>query len=457
MPFARARSGGQITSSGSTPSCSRRRSRRRCRRSLVLPLVEEVVPRPAHHRAGAAVQEAEPPEVEHHLGDAAGQEDADGRVVLRPVRQGVDEARHGPVHPPPVGGGRTHAARPRARPRARGSGGSSSRRTRRARASRSRARPGVRTSASVRPSRHCSCTACAVRRATSSQIGCPDGASAACGTVSPKRLRDDLSSRGGAEELAAAAGAGARAAAEVGRLLERHEPVREAGAERLHGAGVLPAARGQRDPARNHRPGQLAEGGERHRHRRQALVAGADGDHAPARRQAADEPAQHERGVVPVRERVEHPGRALRAAVARVGDVGRERQAAEPVELARRPRARAARPPSARCGSRGRSASRRPRACRPASRGSGTGRAPSSPGPSPSRRSGSARRRRPDGPVAQELRRQRQQAGRPVRRGLDVEEVALAQLYRPRSRTVSHATSISPGLASKICPVDRRT
>ena len=55
----------------------------------------------------------------------------------------------------------------------------------------------------------------------------------------PERLRDDLSGGGGAEELAAAAGRRAGAAAEVGRLLERHEPVREARAERLDGAGVL--------------------------------------------------------------------------------------------------------------------------------------------------------------------------------------------------------------------------
>ena len=272
----------------------------------------------------------------------------------------------------------------------------------------------------------------------------------------PEGLRDHLGSRGGAEELAAAAGAGARAAAEVGRLLERHEPVGEAGAERLDGAGVLPAARGQRDAARNHRPGQLAEGGERHRHRRQTLVAGAHGDHAPARRQAADEPAQHERGVVPVRERVEHPGRALRASVARVGDVGRERQAAEPVELDgglaheqpdlpvpgvvaegdRRPVVRA------------HPALRREDQERVAP---GLRRVPAHPGVLAEPEDVPGR------PVAQELRRQRQQAGRPVRRGLDVEEVALAQLYRPRSRTVSLATSISPGLASKICPVDRRT
>ena len=73
-----------------------------------------------------------------------------------------------------------------------------------------------------------------------------------------------------------------------------------------------------------------------HRHRRQALVARADRDDAAPRRQAADEPAEDERGVVAVRERVEHPGRSLRSPVARVGDVRRERQGAEPVELLRR-------------------------------------------------------------------------------------------------------------------------
>ena len=102
-------------------------------------------------------------------------------------------------------------------------------------------------------------------------------------------------------------------------------------------------------------PCELAERGDRHHHRRQALVARSNADHAPAVRQAAHEPAQHERRIVAVGKRVEHPGRSLRAAVARVGDVRGKGEAAEPVELRPQPRARAGRPPSGPCGTRARS------------------------------------------------------------------------------------------------------
>ena len=76
----------------------------------------------------------------------------------------------------------------------------------------------------------------------SSQIGWPEGASAECGSDMPERLGDDL--RGGrrAEELAAAAGRRAGAAAELGGLLERDLAVGEARADRLDLAGVLAVA-----------------------------------------------------------------------------------------------------------------------------------------------------------------------------------------------------------------------
>ena len=68
--------------------------------------------------------------------------------------------------------------------------------------------------------------------------------------------------------------------------------------------------------------------GERHHHRRQALVAGRDAEHAAARRQRADQPAEDHRRVVAVRQAVEHRRRALRAAVARIGARGGERDRA---------------------------------------------------------------------------------------------------------------------------------
>ena len=87
-------------------------------------------------------------------------------------------------------------------------------------------------------------------------------------------------------------------------------------------------------------PGTRTQGrsphrGQRHHHRRQALVAGGDAEHAAARRQRADQPAEDQGGVVPVREAVHHPDRALRPAVAGVGDEAGERQALEPAQLLR--------------------------------------------------------------------------------------------------------------------------
>ena len=38
------------------------------------------------------IEQAEGPEVEHHLGHAAGEEGADGRVIVRTVRQDADQA-----------------------------------------------------------------------------------------------------------------------------------------------------------------------------------------------------------------------------------------------------------------------------------------------------------------------------------------------------------------------------
>ena len=56
--------------------------------------------------------------------------------------------------------------------------------------------------------------------AMSSQIGWPEGASAECGTAQAQRLGDDLAGGRRAQELAAAAGRGAGAAAQLGGLLQ---------------------------------------------------------------------------------------------------------------------------------------------------------------------------------------------------------------------------------------------
>ena len=157
----------------------------------------------------------------------------------------------------------------------------------------------------------------------SSQIGWPEGASAECGSDMPERLADDL--RGGrrAEELAAAAGRGAGAAAELGGFFQRSLAVREARADRLDLARVLavaPAAASRRR-ARARRAGRASPpapssspAGPCRRSRRRAR---------PARRQRADQPAEDDRGVVAIGQAVHHAGRALRPAVAGVGDNSR--------------------------------------------------------------------------------------------------------------------------------------
>ena len=184
-PFARARPGGEITSSGSTPSALGEPARRRARRSLCSHPSSSVAERAPAHGARVRVQQAERAQVEHHLGHAAGEEDPHGRVVARPVGQHVDEPGDGPVDPAPVVDGRPRQARRvgdrrdvQQQVRRAAEGGVDDHRVL-DRLGRSGSRP------SVRPSRHCACTARAVRRAMSSQIGWPEGASAACGTVSP--------------------------------------------------------------------------------------------------------------------------------------------------------------------------------------------------------------------------------------------------------------------------------
>ena len=48
-----------------------------------------------------------------------------------------------------------------------------------------RSAPGVRRSRPASPRARCAATAATERRAISSQMGCPEGASALCGTASP--------------------------------------------------------------------------------------------------------------------------------------------------------------------------------------------------------------------------------------------------------------------------------
>ena len=164
-------------------------------------------------------------------------------------------------------------------------------------------------------------------------MGCPEGARAECGSDETEGLADHLRGRRRPQELTAAARRAARAAAQLLRALQGQLAVGKARADGLDLAGVLAVARRQGDPAGHQHAGEIAHGHEGQHHGGQALVAGGDAHHAPARGQRADQAAKDDGGVVAVGEAVHHPGRPLRAPVAGIGDEGREGQALEPRQL----------------------------------------------------------------------------------------------------------------------------
>ena len=163
----------------------------------------------------------------------------------------------------------------------------------------------------------------------SSQIGWPDGASAECGSDRPSASPTTCDVAAVPRNWQPPPGEPHARQPSSAASLERDQPVREARAERLH-RGRRPRRRsaGSVTPPGTSTPGRSRAPGERHHHRREALVAGGDAEDAAPRRQRADQPPQHDRRVVAVRQAVEHPGRALRAAVARVGAEAGERHAA---------------------------------------------------------------------------------------------------------------------------------
>ena len=190
-----------------------------------------------------------------------------------------------------------------------------------------------RMSASVSPACASRTSARADRRAMSSQIGWPDGDSAACGTVSPRASATTCDVAAVPEELAAAARAAAGPAAQLGGLGQRQLAVGEAGPDRLDLAGILAFAGRQGHAAGDEHARQVLRPGQGHHHGRQALVAGRDAQHALAPGQRADQPAEDDRRVVAIRQAVHHPGRALRPPVARVGDHPRERHDVQRAQL----------------------------------------------------------------------------------------------------------------------------
>ena len=148
-------------------------------------------------------------------------------------------------------------------------------------------------------------------------------------------LRHHLRRRRRAEELAPAARGGAGPAAEIGRLLQRDQAEAVASPDRLDLPGVFAALWRERDAAWDDHAGEIREPAQRHEHRRKALVAGGDPEHAAPQRQRPGEAPQHRGGVVAVGEAVEHPGRSLAAAVTGIGAEAGKGDLAEPTQFLR--------------------------------------------------------------------------------------------------------------------------
>ena len=267
----------------------------------------------------------------------------------------------------PVVDRRARAGPPRARAPGCAAAGSSSRRTPRAAASRSPAPPasGSPTAASAPPRSRTS--ARAERRAMSSQIGSPDGASALCGSVSPNASATTCDVAAVPRNWQPPPGVPHARQPMSRRVVDADQAVREARADRLHLAGVLGVDRRQRHAARHDdaRAGRAMPASA-------SIVAGSPLSQVaipmtPERaRQRPDQPPHRHRRVVAVRQAVEHARRPLRAAVARIADSRRRTARRRRRAASRPPRARAGRSPSGRCGSRARPACRPRRAARPA-------------------------------------------------------------------------------------------
>jgi len=248
-----------------------------------LPPVDDAAERLAGDGETTFLQQSELAQVDHHLGDAAGQVDVGRGMPDGAVGQGVDQARHLAAKRGPV------VDRGSANFRGVGDGGDVQEQVGRA------AEGGVDGHGIAK-----GCIREDVLRVDAAGLQVGDSAGGAACHFEPERLArggergvrqrhaqalaDDLRGGGRAEELTAAAGAGAGAATGVGCLLQGQFAVGEASADRLDAASVLAVERCEHDAAGNQDGGQVVDPGEAHHHRWQALVAGGDAEDAAAGR-----------------------------------------------------------------------------------------------------------------------------------------------------------------------------
>ena len=337
MPIAVARSGVRMTSSGSMPSRSSSSSRTRVRRSLRSHSSRTSPSGAPVDRLRVQPQQPEVAQVQHHLGHAAGEEDAHGRVVDGAVRQHADDARHGAVDARPV--------LDRRAPQARGVGDRGDVQQQVGRAAEGRVHDhrvvqrvvgdDVLRADARRPP--CSCRARAERRASSSQTGWPEGASAEWQSASPSASATTCAVAAVPRNwqpppgVAQAAQPSSAASRTVSLPCVKRAPMV------CTAPASSPTVGGQRHAAGHDDHREVALRGQRQHHRGQALVAGRHAHHAAPRGQRADQAAEHDGRVVAVGEAVHHAERALRAAVARVAHEAGERRRRRRGRTPRRP------------------------------------------------------------------------------------------------------------------------
>ena len=318
-PRRRASAGGMITSSGSTPSRSLQQlAHDRARRLDCLPPVEDS-PRATGRVTVRASRSSKPSSRKCSItsGTPPARKNSHGRMIRRAVRQDIDESRHlaiDVVQSSTVG----RRSPPRTQSPECAAAGSSNHRTPRARPSHCESPASVRMSRifdaafDQRPR-----SARALRVAMSSQIGWPLGASAECGSDKPSASATTCDVAAVPRNWQPPPGDRTRRAAGGRGFFERDFAVHVASADRLHLSGVFARGWRQRHAAGHEHGRQVVHRRQRHHHRRQALVARRHAEHSGPRRQRTNQPSQDDRGVVAIRQAVEHAGRSLRAAVAR--------------------------------------------------------------------------------------------------------------------------------------------
>ena len=184
---------------------------------------------------------------------------------------------------------------------------------------------GVRMAASVSRRAASRTRARADCRAISSQTGSPDGLSALCGSARPNASATTCAVAAVPRNWQPPPGVPQARQPSSAASSSADEPVREPRADRLHLARVLGADRRQRHAAGHDDAREVAAASQREQRRGKAFVAGRDPHDARPARQRPDQAAHRDRRVVAVGQAVEHPGRSLRAPVAGIAAVGRER------------------------------------------------------------------------------------------------------------------------------------